>query len=95
MAILDQQFKTIHGKLEILLKQYAQLQKDNEILTAEVANLTAKNTAQQLLVDQFSMQVDILKVAAGNMDEKEKKNFDKQIGQYLKEIDKCIALLSE
>jgi ABC-type iron transport system FetAB ATPase subunit len=95
MAILDQQFKTIHGKLETLLKQYAQLQKDNEILTAEVANLTAKNAAQQLLVDQLSMQVDILKVVAGNMDEKEKKNFDKQIGQYLKEIDKCIALLSE
>jgi uncharacterized protein (DUF3084 family) len=95
MAILDQQFKSIHSKLEILLKQYAQLQKDNEVLAAEAASLAAKNTAQQLLVDQLSMQVDILKVAAGNMDEKEKKNFDKKIGQYLKEIDKCIALLSE
>jgi hypothetical protein len=41
------------------------------------------------------MQVDVLKVAAGNMNEKDKKGFDKQIGQYLKEIDKCIALLSD
>jgi archaellum component FlaC len=95
MAILDQQIKNINTKLEQLLKQYAQLQKDNEQLSTEAASLIAKNKEQQLLLDQLSMQVDVLKVAAGNMNEKDKKGFDKQIGQYLKEIDKCIALLSD
>jgi archaellum component FlaC len=95
MAILDQQIKNINSKLEQLLKQYAQLQKDNELLTTEAASLLAKNKEQQVLLDQLSMQVDVLKVAAGNMNEKDKKGFDKQIGQYLKEIDKCIALLSD
>lgn len=95
MAILDQQITNINTKLEQLLKQYAQLQKDNEQLTTEAASLLAKNKEQQVLLDQLSMQVDILKVAAGNMNEKDKKGFDKQIGQYLKEIDKCIALLSD
>lgn len=95
MAILDQQIKNINTKLEKLLQQYAQLQKENEQLATESANLLAKNKEQQILLEQLGMQVDVLKVAAGNMNEKDKKGFDKQIGQYLKEIDKCIALLSD
>lgn len=95
MAILNQQIKNINTKLELLLKQYVQLQKENEQITIASAQLQAKNTAQQLLLDQLGMQVDILKIAAGNMNEKDKKGFDKQIAQYVKEIDKCIALLSE
>jgi hypothetical protein len=46
-------------------------------------------------INQLEQQVGILKSAAGKMDEADKKLFEKHINQYIKEIDKCIGLLSE
>jgi hypothetical protein len=33
-------------------------------------------------------------LSGGDMNEKDKKDFEKQINKYVKEIDKCIAFLS-
>jgi hypothetical protein len=43
----------------------------------------------------LEQQVSILKFAAGEMSEKDKKEFEKKINLYLKEIDKCIAFLGQ
>jgi hypothetical protein len=43
----------------------------------------------------MEQQAGILKSAAGKMNEKDKKTFEHQINQYIKEIDKSIGLLSE
>ncbi|HMX78942.1 MAG TPA: hypothetical protein PLG91_01435, partial [Ferruginibacter sp.] len=54
----------------------------------------AKETnAQQ--VEMLKQQVGILKAAAGNMNEADKKEFEKTINRYLRDIDKCIGILSE
>jgi ABC-type iron transport system FetAB ATPase subunit len=37
----------------------------------------------------------ILKSSTGKMNEADKKAMEQVIGKYIKEIDKCIALLSE
>jgi len=37
----------------------------------------------------------ILKSAAGELNSADKKAFEQTISRYIKEIDKCIALLSE
>jgi len=37
----------------------------------------------------------LLKSMAGKLDEKEKKSFEQALGKYIREIDKCIAMLSE
>jgi len=37
----------------------------------------------------------VLKVSAGSMDEAEKRELDKKLHVYLKEIDKCIVMLSD
>ena len=50
---------------------------------------------QQQQADELRQQVSILKASAGNMSEADKKEFEKRINSYLKEIDKCIALLGE
>jgi hypothetical protein len=40
-------------------------------------------------------QQQIFKAAASKMNEADKKAFDLTINRYIREIDKCIALLSE
>jgi hypothetical protein len=39
--------------------------------------------------------VAILKVATGEMNEADKREFEKKINQYIREIDRCIAFLSQ
>jgi hypothetical protein len=39
--------------------------------------------------------VEILKYNNGEMDEAEKKQFEKRLNSYLKEIERCITMLSQ
>lgn len=95
MPALEENIKSVNKKLQQLLKQYQFLQKENERLNKEA---TVSKTAQQRdigQIEQLKQQVAILKTAAGMMNEVDKKAFDKQLNHYIKEIDKCIGLLSE
>ncbi len=95
MQVLENDIKRVNAKLQQLLKQYLQLQKQNESLNTALADLKILNEKQLLEINQLQTQVSILKSASGEMNEVDKKSFDKQLGQYIKEIDKCIALISE
>ena len=46
------------------------------------------------MLAELDQKVAILKTAAGNMDDKSKKEFDKKITGYIKDIDKVIAHLN-
>ena len=89
------QLKRIQDKLQQLLKQYAAVQKENGKLKEELDTAKQKSVVQQKSADELKQQVSILKVNAGEMDEADKKEFEKRISGYLKEIDRCIALLGE
>ena len=71
------------------------MQKQNESLNAALSESKVLNEKQLVEINQLQTQVSILKSSAGEMNETDKKSFDKQLGQYIKEIDKCIALISE
>lgn len=87
--------KRIQEKIQRLLRQYHELQKENNHLKKEIEKLS-KQSLQHLQTNEIlKQQVEVLKLSAGNWDENDKKEFEKRINQYLKEIDKCIALLSE
>jgi hypothetical protein len=43
----------------------------------------------------LKQQAAILKFAAGEMNEKDKKEFELTITRYIRQIDKCIAYLSQ
>lgn len=95
MSTTEQHLKRIQEKLQILLKQYAALQKENSRLIEELKIATQKTSAQQKNVEELKQQVSVLKLNTGEMSEADKKEFEKRINTYLKEIDRCIALLSE
>ena len=92
---VDQQFNIINDKLQQLLKQYNRLQKENERLKEELQQAKTIEAATQQRMDELQQQVSILKIASGEMSEKDKKDFERKINQYIREIDKCISFLSQ
>ncbi|HEY6062266.1 MAG TPA: hypothetical protein VIV35_01585 [Chitinophagaceae bacterium] len=95
MSTTENHLKRIQDKLQQLLKQHAVLMKENSKLREELESARQKTLVQQKSADELKQQVSILKVSAGEMNETDKKEFEKRINGYLKEIDRCIALLGE
>jgi len=95
MSNTELHLKRIQDKLQQLLKQYAALQKENSRLIQELASAQQKIAAFQINTDELKQQVSVLKLSTGEMSEADKKEFEKRINGYLKEIDRCIALLGE
>ena len=87
--------KIINEKLQQLLKKNTSLQKQNEILNAQLNILKEKETDYKATIEAINQKVNILQAASGNMSEQEQKEFEKRIDRYLKEIDKCISILSD
>jgi len=92
---IDQQFTIINEKLQQLLKQYSRLQKENERLRYELSDLKKKESLVAQKMEEMQEQITILKVASGELSEKDKKDFEKKINQYIREVDKCITFLSQ
>ena len=92
---VDQQFNIINDKLQQLIKHQARLKKENERLRSELQSFSEKETDYQQKIDELSQQIGILKLGAGDMNEKDKKDFERKINLYIKEIDKCIAFLGQ
>ena len=95
MSTTEQHLKRIQEKLQQLLKEHAAVIKENNKLKEELNSVRQKITVQQKSAEELKQQVSILKVSAGDMSEADKKEFEKRINGYLKEIDRCIALLGE
>ncbi|MGQ0738180.1 MAG: hypothetical protein ACT4OJ_03895 [Bacteroidota bacterium] len=91
----EQHLKRIQDKLQQLLKQHTAVQKENNRLKEELRSAQQKISGQQKNVDELKQQVSILKISTGDMSEADKKEFEKRINGYLKEIDLCIALLGQ
>ncbi len=92
---VDQQFTAINDKLQLLLKALNRLQKENERLKSNLEQTKQKESAAKQSIEELQQQSSILKLASGEMSDKDKKNFEKKINQYIKEVDKCISFLSQ
>jgi len=95
MPELEPHIKRIQEKLQQLVKQYNELQKENSRLKNELERSSNQTLKHLQTIETLKQQVEVLKISAGNWDENDKKEFEKRINHYIKEIDKCIALISE
>ena len=78
---LDQQFNIIHDKLQQLLKQQSRLKKENERLQMQLEEYKKQAGGYQQKINELSDQVGILKLAGGDMSQKDKKDFERKINQ--------------
>jgi cobalamin biosynthesis Mg chelatase CobN len=91
----DEQLKRVAEKLQELLKKYEVLQKENEKLKRELIPAKQREVGFMEQIGNLEQKVMVLKTSTGKMDETDKKDLDKKLHVYLKEIDRCISMLSE
>ena len=94
MEDLTSQIKNIQDKLQQLLKQHGQLQKENGQLRKDLDRTQALMNEKERELAAAQQQLDVLKMGSGNLSQGEKDALGKRIDGYLKEIDKCLALLN-
>jgi phage I-like protein len=95
MSNIEAHIKSVNEKLQQLLKKHVALKKENENLKEELGRSKLKEEEYKSTLHDLDQKVSVLKAASGQMAEKDQKEFEKKINQYVKEIDKCIGLLSD
>ncbi len=95
MQTIESHISRIQTKLQDLLKKHAILTKQSEQQKELITKLQAEQEAKEKKIRLLEEQQYILKSAAGNLNNTDKKAFEQTISKYIREIDKCIALLSE
>ena len=93
MEAINDQILRIEDKVQLLLKEYNTAQKEIQRLQKENNRLTEELKAKTDQATQLHQKVDALKMNGNNMEESTKKDLEKRINTYLKDIDKCLALL--
>jgi hypothetical protein len=95
MTDTGQQLKRISDKLQLILKQNQLLQKENEKLNQDLQQAKESHDDQLRKIDELEQKVSLLKMATGQMLETDKKELEKRLNLYIKEIDRCITMLGE
>jgi hypothetical protein len=95
MSNEEQSLQRINDKLQQVAQRYQSLQKENLQLTRELRVLKEREEAREKKVIELELKMAAIKTATGRLDESEKKDIDKRLNHYIREIDRCIALLSD
>jgi uncharacterized protein YlxW (UPF0749 family) len=93
MAIQDSLIQ-LRNKLQLLLKQYSHSQKIILSLKNENVTLQAQMAKKQEEIDRLQARVAAMNMSVIGQDDESKKEMEKRINTYLKEIDKCLSLLN-
>jgi chromosome segregation ATPase len=94
MNTIEEHINSINTKLQLLLKKYAILQKENSTLSYEIETCRKNEKDNLEKINSLEMQMSILKASAEKLNDKEKHDFEKRINQYIKELDKCMTMLN-
>jgi len=90
---MQDQIVRIEDKVQHLLKEYNAAQKEIQRLQKENTKLTEQLQSQTAQAKQLHQKVDSLKYTTSTLEDHSKKDLEKRINTYLKDIDKCLALL--
>jgi len=95
MTQAELQIKRVHEKIGLLLKQHLTLQKENERLKEDLKKMLLRCEDLTRDAEKSRQQADVSKLSGRGLEEADKKMLEKRLNQYVREIDKCIALLQE
>lgn len=93
MTDINANISHLQEKLQLLIKEFKQLQKENNRLLKDIATAKAEKEANSNQLNQLEQKLSAVQLTSGNWNETEKVGLQKKIDAYLKEIDKCLALL--
>jgi hypothetical protein len=95
LKLLENHIVNINRKLQLLLRNFSALQTKCTQQEETIRNLKSELEKNHIKVKMLEEQQLLLKSGAGEMNETDRKAMEQVIGKYIKEVDKCIALLSE
>jgi FtsZ-binding cell division protein ZapB len=96
MVETQEHIERLRQKIGVLLKLWQTLRKENERLQKENALLRQQEDAYQDTIARLDQQVEALRLTGTTaLSEPERKSMEKTITGYVREIDRCIALLTE
>ncbi|HRN56532.1 MAG TPA: hypothetical protein PLL71_08770 [Agriterribacter sp.] len=93
MSQLNEHISRVNEKLQLLLKQYYTLQKENDRLKQDIEQIKLSEQSTREKAARLQQQVEIAKISSGQTGQEDKAALEKRINAYIKEIDQCIALL--
>lgn len=91
---LSQQILQVETKVQQLLKLYTESQKEVQRLSKE--NIQLKNSVEEKSkqIIQLQQKIEALRLTSVGLNDDVKKELDKRINGYLREVDTCLALLN-
>jgi len=90
-----EKIEQITVKAATLARQYKTLEAEHLKLRKEFEKREALETQWRERTQALEKQLQLLKAASGLADDKGRKELEKRINQYIREIDRCITLLGE
>jgi chromosome segregation ATPase len=93
MNEMDEQIQRIEEKLSLLLKEYNLARKEIQRLQKENIRLNDLVQSYNDQSNKLHQKDEVLKINTGNLSSNTRKDLEKKIEAYLKDIDKCLALL--
>lgn len=94
MVNLQTSLEGLQEKLQVLLKNYAALEKENQQLKTKLGQSTAQQDQMGNQLKDLETQLAAARMRQSNMDPSDKAKWIKQIDQYIKEIDHSIQNLN-
>lgn len=94
MAAEDEKLKRISEKVQRLVKTLHLLQQENQKLRLSLETLQAKQITNTEQLNELTLRNEVLKATKSKLSEEEKKSLNRKINDYIKEIDRCIALIN-
>ncbi len=92
----DQQLKRIQDKFSLVVKNYHGLQKENEKMKSDYQKLSERCDSLGREAEKLRQQSELMKYNTNDgMQEGEKKDLEKRLNQYVREINRCISLLND
>lgn len=88
-------FERLEQKLQQLIQLQHTVVAEKETLAQQVAQLTAQKNEAEAKALVLEQQLQAMKLQQGNLTEQDRKEMEKKINQYIREIDRCITQLGE
>ncbi len=85
----------VYTKVDLLVKNYTLLQKENVEMKARIQASVENEKRLKESIELLQQKQLILMASLSKMEEPDKKIFQTKIDQYIKDIDKCITVLSQ
>jgi len=95
MSKLEEQIQRIQEKLALLVKKQDGLERENRLLKTELEEEQGERKRAELELASLRNKLNIAALSTGDWNDRDKKAFEKQLQQYIRNIDQCIALLSK